>query len=66
MTATPEKPRKIAAALAAVQLYLQEEQAAATLADSATPHSGLTPWGLSARFAAVATRMGSLGSRHTR
>jgi hypothetical protein len=66
MTATPEKTRKIAAALAAVQLYLQEELTAAAVADPATPHSGLTPWGLSARLATVAARMGSLGSRHIR
>ena len=66
MTATPENPRKIAAALAAVQLYLQEEQAAATVTDPAPAQAGLTPWGLSARLATVAARMGSLGSRHTR
>jgi hypothetical protein len=63
------KTRKIAAALAAVELYLQEEQAAAAEAAAkaaAPPNSGLSPWALSGRFAAIGSRMGSRGSRHSR
>ena len=66
VSTTSAKAGKIAAAIAAVQLFLQEEQIAAAVTNSAPPHCGLTPWGLSARLATVAARMGSLGSRHTR
>jgi len=63
------KTRKIAAALAAVQVYLQEEQAAAAAAAAtaaAPARPGLSPWALSGRFAAIGSRMGSRGSWHSR
>ncbi len=60
------KAKHVAAALAAVQLYVVHEQAALPRASEA-PHpwaAGPSPWALAGRLAIMTARLGSLS--HTR
>jgi hypothetical protein len=59
------KTKRVAAALAAVELYLAEERAAASVAprsrmDQAQPASGPSPWVLAGRMGLMAARLGSI------